>query len=190
MLFGDESLTSGGGVTAFSTPDGTEIVLVADEYQLKSVTANKFVDSWPLPIESTTSKTKCDDFPRATNVHVMPTLSNDSTSPIVYQRSAIVTDSFNGKVYQFSAFAPHKGDFVLQHSWLISALVKSDKPMATLLLMVLKDLVVLRSVMPMAKSSTFLNGLLVDWCELMPMLTLVRRCWMVSIIQKASLLTR
>ena len=50
MLFGGESLVSGAGVAAFNTNDGTEIALVADSFQIKSLTARKFLDSWPMPV--------------------------------------------------------------------------------------------------------------------------------------------
>jgi hypothetical protein len=50
MLTGQEDLATAGGAAAWTTPDGTDLVLLADTYQLKSLTADRFVDSWPLPL--------------------------------------------------------------------------------------------------------------------------------------------
>ena len=58
MLYGGVTPANAGGVASVRTPDGTEVVLVADTTNVKSLTANQFLHSWPLGGENTPADRK------------------------------------------------------------------------------------------------------------------------------------
>jgi DNA-binding beta-propeller fold protein YncE len=108
MLTGQEDLATAGGAAAWTTPDGTDLVLLADTYQLKSLTADRFVDSWPLPLaEGAPTR-----FVRARNVYVAPTRAAPAHEP----HAVLVSDWARSEVHLLSPFAPHEGDFEVDAS--------------------------------------------------------------------------
>jgi DNA-binding beta-propeller fold protein YncE len=104
MLTGQEDLATAGGAAAWTTPDGTDLVLLADTYQLKSLTADRFVDSWPLPLAADGAPTR---FVGARNVYVAPPRAAPAHEP----HAVLVSDWARSTVHLLSPFAPHEGDF-------------------------------------------------------------------------------
>ncbi len=107
LVAGAEDLATGGGAAAWTTPDGTDLLLLADTFQLKSLTADRFIDSWPLGAATAVPPTR---FIGARNVYVAP----ERTAPKHEPRAVVTSDWAAGVVHVLSPFAPHEGDFEVE----------------------------------------------------------------------------
>lgn len=107
MLYGGVTPANAGGVASVRTPDGTEVVLVADTTNVKSLTANQFLHSWPLGGENTPAS-----LVRASSIAVAPPADGKRS----FERHVAVADWQSGVVSELTAFAPHLGDFKVRRS--------------------------------------------------------------------------
>ena len=112
MLYGTAQQAVGGGVAAFLTPNyDTEVALLADAYSLRSLTAERFVDTWPLPQVPNQAR-----FLGARNIAVAPARGEPGADGF-RNRSVLITDWASGNVAELTGFAPHVGDFRIVANW-------------------------------------------------------------------------
>jgi sugar lactone lactonase YvrE len=105
LLYGGVTPANAGGIAAMRTPDGTELLLVADAYDVKSLTGAQFVHSWPLGADDERSALL-----GASTIAVAPPADGKRS----FERHVAVADWQAGTLAELSAFAPHLGDFKLR----------------------------------------------------------------------------